>query len=41
MQKRYVVGGFFLVVIVVTALVSCLGHVRRADADPVARVQAY
>lgn len=41
MQKRYVLGGFFAVVLLVTALVSCFGHQRRSDADPVTLVERY
>jgi hypothetical protein len=38
MQRRYVLAGFFAVVLFVTTLVSCFGHQRRSDADPVTTV---
>lgn len=33
-QKRYVIGGFFAVVVALTVLVSCLGHSSRAESGP-------
>ncbi len=42
MQKRHVLAGFFAVVLFVTSLVSCFGHQRRSDADPVTtRLELY
>lgn len=41
MKKRFVLAGFFAVVLLATALVSCFGHQRRVDADPVAHTERY